>query len=195
MWEWAHQWCTRHPWAQLGIRTYIAEHPISTWLTRTCTRRPISTWLTQDTGTFITSTTGAASSSPATRTITITTTTTGTTVGAVGSISAPSPQAVRIGGNAIASAWAIKPFELLKTTAGLPKVGNNFDGAGVVLAALAMALGYGAAVAGDPDPGDAVRGFRYTKKFCVDCHGIDAKDQASPNPQAPTFRAMQTLQA
>ncbi len=69
-------------------------------------------------------------------------------------------------------------------------MGNNFDGAGVVLAALAMALGYGAAVAGDPDPGDAVRGFRYTKKFCVDCHGIDAKDQASPNPQAPTFRAI-----
>jgi mono/diheme cytochrome c family protein len=52
----------------------------------------------------------------------------------------------------------------------------------------ALALSYGAAEAADP--GDAVRGLRYTKKFCADCHGIDAKGQASPNAEAPTFKAI-----
>ena len=57
-----------------------------------------------------------------------------------------------------------------------------------ILAALAVVLSYGAAQAADP--GDAARGLRYTKKFCADCHSIDAKDQASPYPEAPTFKAI-----
>ena len=56
------------------------------------------------------------------------------------------------------------------------------------LAALAVALSYG--VAQGVDLGDATRGLKYTKKFCDGCHGIGAKDQASPNPEAPTFKAI-----
>ena len=52
----------------------------------------------------------------------------------------------------------------------------------------ALALSYGAAQAADP--GDVARGLKYTKKFCDGCHGIGAKDQASPNPEAPTFKAI-----
>jgi mono/diheme cytochrome c family protein len=57
-----------------------------------------------------------------------------------------------------------------------------------ILAALALALSYETALAADP--GDAARGLGYTRKFCDACHGINAKDQASPNPEAPTFKAI-----
>ncbi len=52
-------------------------------------------------------------------------------------------------------------------------------------AALAMLLGYGLALAAE---GDAARGLAYSKKFCAGCHGVEAQDQNSPNPDALTFK-------
>jgi len=57
-----------------------------------------------------------------------------------------------------------------------------------ILAALAMALSSGAALGAEP--GDSARGLSYAKKFCAGCHGIEAKDQSSPNSEAPTFKAV-----
>ena len=54
-----------------------------------------------------------------------------------------------------------------------------------ILAALAVALGYGSALAAEQ--GDAARGLTYSKKFCAECHGVEAKDR-SPNPDALTFK-------
>lgn len=58
----------------------------------------------------------------------------------------------------------------------------------MILAALAGALGCGAALAAEP--GDPARGLNYAKKFCTGCHGVEAKDQSSPNSEAPTFKAV-----
>jgi len=58
----------------------------------------------------------------------------------------------------------------------------------VILVGLALGLGYGSAQAGEP--GDAARGLSYAKKFCAGCHGVEAKDQSSPNSEAPTFKAV-----
>jgi cytochrome c2 len=55
-----------------------------------------------------------------------------------------------------------------------------------IFAALAMALSSGAALAAEP--GDPARGLSYAKKFCSKCHGVEAKDVSSPNPDAPTFK-------
>ena len=55
-----------------------------------------------------------------------------------------------------------------------------------ILAALAVMLGYGLALAAEQ--GDAARGLVYSKKFCAGCHGVEAKDQNSPNPDALTFK-------
>jgi mono/diheme cytochrome c family protein len=55
------------------------------------------------------------------------------------------------------------------------------------LAALAVVLGYGAALAAEP--GDAARGLSYSKKFCAECHGVEA-NLGSPNPEAPTFKGV-----
>ena len=55
-----------------------------------------------------------------------------------------------------------------------------------ILAALAVALAYGTALAAEP--GDPARGLSYAKKFCATCHGVEAKDVSSPNPDAPTFK-------
>ena len=38
------------------------------------------------------------------------------------------------------------------------------------------------------EPGVAARGLSYSKKFCADCHGGEAKDVGSPNPEVPTFK-------
>lgn len=55
-----------------------------------------------------------------------------------------------------------------------------------ILAALVVALGCGTALAAEP--GDAARGLSYSKKFCAQCHGVEAKDPSSPNPNALTFK-------
>ncbi len=55
-----------------------------------------------------------------------------------------------------------------------------------ILAALAVTLSSGAALA--VEPGDPIRGLSYAKKFCAKCHGVEAKDVSSPNPDAPTFK-------
>ena len=57
-----------------------------------------------------------------------------------------------------------------------------------ILAALAVTLSSGAALAAEP--GDAARGLSYAKKLCAGCHGVEAKDQSSPNSEAPTFKAV-----
>ena len=57
-----------------------------------------------------------------------------------------------------------------------------------ILAALAMALSSGAALGAEP--GDSARGLSYAKKFCAGCHGVEAKDQSSPNSEAPTFKGV-----
>jgi mono/diheme cytochrome c family protein len=57
-----------------------------------------------------------------------------------------------------------------------------------ILAALAMALSSGAALGAEP--GDSARGLSYAKKFCAGCHGVEAKDQSSPNSEAPTFKSV-----
>ncbi len=54
-----------------------------------------------------------------------------------------------------------------------------------ILVALVVALSSGAALAAEP--GDSARGLSYAKKFCAGCHGVEAKDQSSPNSEAPTF--------
>ena len=56
----------------------------------------------------------------------------------------------------------------------------------VTFASLALVLGYGAALAAEPE--DAARGLSYSKKFCAVCHAVEAKDLASPNPDALTFK-------
>jgi len=55
-----------------------------------------------------------------------------------------------------------------------------------IFAALALVLGYGVALA--EEPGDAARGLSYSKKSCAQCHGVEAKDPGSPNPDALTFK-------
>ena len=57
-----------------------------------------------------------------------------------------------------------------------------------ILAALAVALSSGPALAAEP--GDPARGLSYAEKFCAGCHGVEAKDQSSPNSEAPTFKAV-----
>ena len=57
-----------------------------------------------------------------------------------------------------------------------------------VLAALAVALSSGAALAAET--ADPTRGLNYAKQHCAKCHGVEENDHSSPNSEAPTFKAV-----
>lgn len=40
------------------------------------------------------------------------------------------------------------------------------------------------------EPGDASAGQTFARKVCAECHAVDAGEQKSPNPDAPTFQAV-----
>lgn len=41
--------------------------------------------------------------------------------------------------------------------------------------------------AGAVEIGDSQRGLQYAKQNCAECHAVEAGDELSPNPDAPSF--------
>jgi mono/diheme cytochrome c family protein len=57
-----------------------------------------------------------------------------------------------------------------------------------ILAGLVAVLGCAPALA--QEPGNVGKGLSYARAVCAECHGVEAKDEVSPNPEAPPFKAV-----
>jgi len=57
-------------------------------------------------------------------------------------------------------------------------------------AAAAMAMILMPTVARSVEFGDAQQGLVYARQVCTECHAVDADDEISPNPDAPSFSAV-----
>ncbi|MGE0056325.1 MAG: c-type cytochrome [Hyphomicrobium sp.] len=45
------------------------------------------------------------------------------------------------------------------------------------------------------EQGDVSAGLKYAKSVCAECHGVEARDKASPDDKAPTFKAISNTSA
>ncbi len=50
-----------------------------------------------------------------------------------------------------------------------------------------LALMLAPRIAGAVELGDPQQGLAYARQNCAECHAVDAGDQLSPNPDAPSF--------
>jgi mono/diheme cytochrome c family protein len=57
----------------------------------------------------------------------------------------------------------------------------------ILNAIAALALILVPSTAGAVELGDPQQGLQYARQNCAECHAVDAGDQLSPNPDAPSF--------